>query len=74
MTLRRFLAFLVVLAAVGWIVQASSASPGAQGSGRVAYYPNYVEGAFEVQYAAGCSGHDEPELDPLSSAPDSARI
>ena len=43
------------------------------GSGCIAHHPNYIEGAFEVQYAAGCSGHDEPELDPVSCAPGSAQ-
>jgi hypothetical protein len=46
----------------------------ASGSGGcIAHHPNYIEDVFEVQYAAGCSGHDEPELDPLSNAPGSAR-
>ncbi|MGH9714902.1 MAG: hypothetical protein ACRD5M_16530 [Candidatus Acidiferrales bacterium] len=45
----------------------------AQGSGCLAHHPRYVEGSFEVKYDAGCTGHDEPELDPLSNAPGSAR-
>ena len=73
MRLRRFLPFLATLAVFGWIAQASAASSGKQGSGCIAHRPNYIEGSFEVQYSAGCSGHDEPELDPVSSAPDSAR-
>ncbi len=74
MTLRRFLTFLVTLAAFAWIVQASAASSGPPlGTGCIAHHPNYIEDTFEVQYAAGCSGHDEPELDPVSSAPGSAR-
>jgi hypothetical protein len=44
----------------------------ANNSGCYAHRPRYVEGVFEVRYDAGCSGHDEPELDPLSSAPGSA--
>jgi hypothetical protein len=51
----------------------ASATPGSQGSGCIAHRPNYIEDVFEVGYAAGCSGHDEPELDPVSSAPGSAR-
>lgn len=70
MTLRRFLPFVATLAVFGWIAQASAAS---MGSGCIAHRPNYVENSFEVQYAAGCSGHDEPELDPVSSAPGSAQ-
>jgi len=73
MTLQRSLAFLVTLVAFGWVVQAGAASTGTLGSGCIAHHPNYIEGTFEVQYASGCSGHDEPELDPVSSAPHSAR-
>ena len=73
MTLRRLLPFLAMLAAFGWIVPASAASTGKLGSGCIAHHPNYIEDTFEVQYSAGCSGHDEPELDPVSSAPGSAR-
>jgi hypothetical protein len=29
--------------------------------------------AHDIYYAPGCTGHDEPELDPVSSAPGSAR-
>ena len=38
-----------------------------------AHLPQYIEDLFEVNYTNGCSGHDEPELDPVSSAPGSAR-
>ena len=44
-----------------------------QRSGCFAHHPKYIEGAFEVEYAPGCTGHDEPELDPVSTAPRSAR-
>jgi len=43
------------------------------GSGCIAHHPNYIEGFIEVTYDSGCSGHDEPELMPLSSARGSAR-
>jgi hypothetical protein len=39
----------------------------------IAHHPNYLAGTLEVEYASGCSGHDEPEIDPLSSAPGSAQ-
>jgi hypothetical protein len=42
-------------------------------AGCYAHRPKYIEGIFEVRYDSGCSGHDEPELDPVSSAPGSAR-
>lgn len=45
----------------------------ADGSGCIAHRPRYVEGSFEVRYDAGCSGHDEPELDPVSNVAGSAR-
>src|SRR5262245_32597312 len=38
-----------------------------------AHHPQYITGATEVAYSPGCVGHDEPELDPVSSAPGSAR-
>jgi hypothetical protein len=45
----------------------------ADGSGCIAHHPRYIEGSFEVKYLSGCSGHDEPELFPISGAPGSAR-
>ena len=42
-------------------------------AGCYAHRPKYIEGIFEVRFDSGCSGHDEPELDPVSSAPGSAR-
>jgi len=39
----------------------------------LAHHPQYIPGQFEVTYAPGCTGHDEPELIPISSAPGSAR-
>src|SRR5947209_15621627 len=42
-------------------------------TGCFAHHPKYIEGQFEVSYSPGCTGHDEPELDPVSSARGSAR-
>jgi len=42
-------------------------------TGCFAHHFKYIPGQFEVTYAAGCVGHDEPELDPVSSAAGSAR-
>lgn len=39
----------------------------------LAHHFQYIEDRFEVRYEPGCTGHDEPELDPVSSAPGSAR-
>jgi hypothetical protein len=75
----RYVTLSVTILAFAWVVQAGAAnsggtaSSGNAGSGCIAHHPNYIEDTFEVQYAAGCSGHDEPELDPVSSAPHSAR-
>jgi len=44
-----------------------------QGGGCIAHRPAYVEDVFESHYTAGCSGHDEPELDPVSAVPGSAK-
>ncbi len=41
--------------------------------GCYAHHPQYLSGLVEVSYAPGCVGHDEPELDPVSAAPASAR-
>jgi hypothetical protein len=52
--------------------QAAQATPAATGSTVCsAHYPNYVKA--DIDYAPGCTGHDEPELDPVSSLPGSAR-
>ena len=42
-------------------------------TGCFAHHPQYLSGKFEVSYSSGCTGHDEPELMPVSSAPGSAR-
>jgi hypothetical protein len=38
-----------------------------------AHHFNYIPAQFEPTYTPGCTGHDEPELDPVSSAAGSAR-
>jgi hypothetical protein len=39
----------------------------------LAHHPQYIPGVLETNYSLGCTGHDEPELIPLSSASGSAR-
>ena len=39
----------------------------------LAHHPLYIAGQFEPSYSQGCTGHDEPEIMPLSSAPGSAQ-
>src|SRR5216683_1152423 len=41
--------------------------------GCYAHHPQYLSGLVELSYTPGCVGHDEPELDPVSAAPGSAR-
>lgn len=43
------------------------------GTGCIGHRPQYLEDTFEVIYDSGCSGHDEPELNPISSLPGSAQ-
>ncbi len=43
------------------------------GTACVARHVIYVDGKIEVHYRPGCTGHDEPELDPVSSLPHSAQ-
>ena len=69
----RAAAAAVAAAVFAVVVGTAGAGPDSQGSGCIAHHPSYIEDVFEVGYAAGCSGHDEPELDPVSNAPGSAR-
>ncbi|HET6933665.1 MAG TPA: hypothetical protein VFI72_02425 [Candidatus Angelobacter sp.] len=38
----------------------------------LAHHPQYIPGQIEVSYSQGCTGHDEPEIMPVSSRPGSA--
>src|SRR5437763_290256 len=60
------------VAAAAALLSANAAVAQQQG-GCIAHRPNYIEDVIEVSYDSGCSGHDEPELDPVSSAPGSAK-
>jgi len=65
------LSFFISIVVVAGLL--SSAAPARAGeSGCYAHHPKYIQGVFEVKYDSGCTGHDEPELDPVSSAPGSA--
>ncbi len=48
---------------------AAASAPGQSGGVCIGRHPN----ASAVWYTGACSGHDEPELDPVSSLPGSAR-
>jgi hypothetical protein len=69
----------VTVAASAGLVAAGTPGNGAQsGSGHsgagdcIAHRPN-SDAQYPIWYAAGCSGHDEPELDPVSSLGGSAQ-
>ena len=66
-----FFCFLPIAAIIS-LVLANAAPAQAGNSGCYAHRPKYIEGVFEVRYDAGCTGHDEPEIDPVSSAKGSA--
>lgn len=70
--MRSLVVFLVGAAAAVCFASGAGAS-GPIGSGCIGHHPAYVEDVFEVSYDAGCSGHDEPELDPISALPGSAQ-
>ena len=63
-TLIMFLAFMAL---------ATLSTRAQEVKGCYAHHPQYISGQVEVTYASGCVGHDEPELDPVSTAPGSAR-
>jgi hypothetical protein len=62
--------FTMVLGLPGVLTSALAGPKSATGC--IAHKPIYVEDLFEVHYHAGCTGHDEPELDPISNHPHSA--
>src|SRR6185437_591238 len=65
-------AVFAAIAAMSVGVPTASAT-GGPGGGCIAHRPAYIEGVFEPHYTAGCSGHDEPELDPVSNLAGSAQ-
>lgn len=69
-------AILVTLGSLSvFAVPVSGAATSSSSSSAVciAHRPLYIPGKFYVDYSAGCSGHDEPELDPVSNLPGSAK-
>lgn len=51
----------------------TSGKVGASTAACLAHLPGGQDGDFSEYYTSGCTGHDEPELDPVSSAPHSAQ-
>jgi hypothetical protein len=70
---RTILTLLGVASIAAVLAGGSGAAGNTSGSGCIAHRPAYIEGVFESSYVSGCSGHDEPELDPVSNAPGSAK-
>lgn len=70
MKLKTLQYILILASVVMWIPGLVLAQ---QGSGCIGHRPQYIDNSFEVKYDSGCSGHDEPELDPVSSLAGSAR-
>jgi hypothetical protein len=64
---------IVVLGLVVLPAHASARSGAQLFSACIAHRPLEIAGGFGPYYTSGCTGHDEPELDPVSSAPNSAR-
>jgi hypothetical protein len=59
--------------AAGQPAGARTASAAPSGAGDcIAHHPN-SNSVYDIWYAQGCTGHDEPELDPVSSLPGSAQ-
>ena len=59
--------------AAGQPAGARTASAAPSGAGDcIAHHPN-SNSEYDIWYAQGCTGHDEPELDPVSSLPGSAQ-
>lgn len=65
---------VICVIAFGLMVPSASAGRPSEGASQCIAHPtNSVPGVFESYYVGGCSGHDEPELDPISNSPGSAR-
>lgn len=70
--MRTILSSILVL--VGFALPTPARAQAQNGaSGCYAHRPKYIEGSFEVKYDANCTGHDEPELDPVSALAGSAQ-
>jgi hypothetical protein len=70
---RPLLLTMALLGGAGLVAAAApaSAAPRSGPGGCIAHRPNEIAG--NVWYTGGCSGHDEPELDPVSSLAGSAK-
>jgi len=73
-----FMTAVALVASAGLVVagqlgSAAQVRGGHSGAGDcIAHHPN-SDAQYPIWYAAGCSGHDEPELDPVSSLAGSAQ-
>src|SRR5215471_8365270 len=62
--------FLAAAAPAAGAAAAPGVAAAAGGTVCISHVANYAK---DIEYAPGCTGHDEPELDPVSSLPGSAR-
>jgi len=72
---RLFVAAALASGSAGLLIgagQPAGAAGQSGGSACLAHHPNYSS-EYPTWYTAGCTGHDEPELDPVSSLPGSAQ-
>jgi hypothetical protein len=69
------LGFAAVVILAVWVLPAPASGKTVTGSHSacIAKHPLNIPGVFGPYYTGGCTGHDEPELDPVSSLPGSAR-
>src|SRR5258708_9549043 len=66
---------VLAFGASGLVMAAAPTSSASVHSGAgdcIAHHPT-VSAEYQIGYTGGCSGHDEPELDPVSSLPGSAQ-
>jgi hypothetical protein len=67
-----FLLAMIVAAAPAFAITGGNGNNGTETQGCFAHHPKYATG-IEIEYTPGCTGHDEPELMPLSNNAGSAR-
>ena len=71
---RVFFAFLFTLFFLGiGTIPAGALTTSTSGAGDCVAHHFTASSAYPIWYTAGCTGHDEPELDPVSSLPGSAQ-
>jgi hypothetical protein len=70
---RVFFALLFATLSLGISAISAGASSATSGAGDCVAHHFTTSSEYSIWYTAGCTGHDEPELDPVSSLPGSAQ-